>query len=450
MDKDQIIAQDLEAFNLLQPEDFVQLPADRRPTMEACDGRPALNGKIPIFCYHDESTFRACFRVNDKEKWQWSDGSAQCSAASKKSEGAAYMVSGWLVGAKPGHLSGKDRVIDLQHNVKRVSVAPGILQYKDMEELDQWDPTTVPEHLDVGLEVGKNKEGYWGSGPFQKQVQLFLLAFEDMFPPEKYAAVLVLDHSSGHRAKAPGARNVQNMNVKAGGKQSTIRDGWYIKDGNQVIQKIGKRGMRAVLEERKLVDPQEKMNADALAELLSAQPDFMEERPEVEIDVRNRGHFVMWNPKFHAELNPIELKWAYMKAFTRKHTKESMAATKRGVSDALKEYKWSTAERHCAHARRYMRAYKSGTPSDAVEAEMMERKYTGHRTGAEGSVQIVLANSQQPITEAEADSIEYIRGRQLWRSHKANAKARVERLLQSKIRRLQRAHGLPMHVKGEE
>ena len=101
-------------------------------------------------------------------------------------------------------------------------------------------------------------------------------------------------------------------------------------------------------------------------------------------------------------------------------------------------------------ARRYMRAYKTGTPSDAVEAEMMERKYTGHRTGSEGAVQIVLANSQQPITEQEAASIEYIRGRQRWKDHKAQAKARVQRLLQSKIRRLQRAHGLPMHIKGME
>jgi hypothetical protein len=357
------------------------------------------------------------------------------------------MVSGWLVEAKPGHLSGKERVIDLAHNMKRVSVAPGILQYKEMEELDQWDPTTVPEHLDVGLEVEKNKEGYWGSAPFQKQVQLFLLAFEDFFPPDKYVAVLVLDHSSGHTAKAEGARNVQNMNVKAGGKQNLIRDGWYMKDGNRVVQKIGRRGMRAVLEERKLVDPKEKKNADELAQILSAQPDFSEERPEVEIDVRDRGHFVLWNPKFHAELNPIELKWAYMKRYTRQHTKESMAATKRGVAQALKEYKWSTAELHCAHARRYMRAYKAGTPSDAVEAEMMERKYTGHRTGSEGAVQIVLANSQQPITEAEAASIRYIRGRQRWKDHKTQAKARVDRLLQSKIRRLQRAHGLPTHMK---
>ena len=33
VDKDQLIAQDLDTFNSLKPEDFVQLPEDRRPKM---------------------------------------------------------------------------------------------------------------------------------------------------------------------------------------------------------------------------------------------------------------------------------------------------------------------------------------------------------------------------------------------------------------------------------
>ena len=101
-----------------------------------------------------------------------------------------------------------------------------------------------------------------------------------------------------------------------------------MKGGERVGQKIQKRGMQTVLEERSLVKPNEK-NVEQLADLLAAQPDFLEEWPEEEVDVRNRGHFVLLNPKFHAELNPIEMKWAQLKDFTRKRTKESMAATKR-------------------------------------------------------------------------------------------------------------------------
>ena len=102
VDKDQLLIEDPDKFEQLGEGDYVRLPEVFRPKMEAVSGRPALAGKIPIFCYQDESTFR----VNDKEHWQWSDGSAGCTSASKKSEGAAYMVSGWLVESKPGHLSG--------------------------------------------------------------------------------------------------------------------------------------------------------------------------------------------------------------------------------------------------------------------------------------------------------------------------------------------------------
>ena len=141
------------------------------------------------------------------------------------------------------------------------------------------------------------------------------------------------------------------------------------------------------------------------------------------------------------------MKWAVMKDYTRKHTKESMAATKRGVAEALKHYKYSTGERHCAHARRYMRAYMAGTPSDGVEAEMMQKTYVGHRTGSEGAVEIVLANSQQPMIAAEATSVEYIRNRAQWQAHKKEVQDRTARLLQSKTRRLQQSRGLPAHVK---
>ena len=76
-----------------------------------------------------------------------------------------------------------------------------------------------------------------------------------------------------------------------------------------------------------------------------------------------------------------------------------------------------------------------------------QRCVPNHRTGGEGAVKIVLANSQQPITQEEADSIHYIRNREQWRRHKQGIQGRTDKLLQSKIRRLQQSHGLPAHAK---
>ena len=66
IDKDQLLIQDPEKSDQLKPNDYAQLPAGRRPMMAAANDRPALDGRIPIFCYQDESTSR----VNDNEHMQ--------------------------------------------------------------------------------------------------------------------------------------------------------------------------------------------------------------------------------------------------------------------------------------------------------------------------------------------------------------------------------------------
>jgi hypothetical protein len=61
VDKDQLLIEDPDRFAKLKPGDYVRLPESGRPVMATEGGRPALDGRIPIFCYQDESTFR----VND-------------------------------------------------------------------------------------------------------------------------------------------------------------------------------------------------------------------------------------------------------------------------------------------------------------------------------------------------------------------------------------------------
>ena len=46
----------------------------------------------------------------------------------------------------------------------------------------------------------------------------------------------MVDNSQGHSAYAADALLVSRMNMRPGGKQARLRDGWYRKDGRQVIQ----------------------------------------------------------------------------------------------------------------------------------------------------------------------------------------------------------------------
>jgi hypothetical protein len=46
---------------------------------------------------------------------------------------------------------------------------------------------------------------------------------------------------------------------------------------------------------------------------LASQSDFKAERPFLQSIIEDAGHTCLFLPKFHCELNPIELLWAYVK-----------------------------------------------------------------------------------------------------------------------------------------
>jgi hypothetical protein len=46
---------------------------------------------------------------------------------------------------------------------------------------------------------------------------------------------------------------------------------------------------------------------------LSQQDDFRHEKPQLQLKIEARGHICAFLPKFHCELNPIEMVWGYSK-----------------------------------------------------------------------------------------------------------------------------------------
>jgi hypothetical protein len=43
------------------------------------------------------------------------------------------------------------------------------------------------------------------------------------------------------------------------------------------------------------------------------QDDFVNEKPDIQHHLEGRGHVCIFYPKFHCEINPIEMLWGYMK-----------------------------------------------------------------------------------------------------------------------------------------
>jgi len=50
-----------------------------------------------------------------------------------------------------------------------------------------------------------------------------------------------------------------------------------------------------------------------LSRVISLQDDFLNEKPEIQHYLEGRGHVCLFYPKFHCEINPIEMLWGYMK-----------------------------------------------------------------------------------------------------------------------------------------
>jgi hypothetical protein len=72
-----------------------------------------------------------------------------------------------------------------------------------------------------------------------------------------------------------------------------------------------------------------------LARLLSTHKDFFEQKSAIATLIKGRGHKCLFLPKFHCELNPIEMYWGYSKARYRQVKKTSFDHAKKEVVEAL-------------------------------------------------------------------------------------------------------------------
>ena len=105
---------------------------------------------------------------------------------------------------------------------------------------------------------------------------------------------------------AEDSLNVSKMNVKPGGKQRVMRDGWWNGKPQKMNYSLGvPKGLRVVFEERGFNT--RSMNADEISETLASDPDFKNEKSRVEhFLIEEKWHIVYMLPKYHQELSHSE------------------------------------------------------------------------------------------------------------------------------------------------
>ncbi len=170
-----------------------------------------------------------------------------------------------------------------------------------------------------------NADPWWDNGQLMTQVKSAIKIFETAHPGCQ--AVFVFDQSSVHASLPPDALHAFDMNKSNGGKQRKQRD-TIIPATNPDPQFRGEpqkmttpsgeaKGLKTVLEKRGFdtkglkakcspVCPFESKNC-CLARLMSQQDDFVNQPSMLKTLIKDTGHECIFLPKFHCELNPIEM-----------------------------------------------------------------------------------------------------------------------------------------------
>ncbi|KIL57051.1 hypothetical protein M378DRAFT_33779, partial [Amanita muscaria Koide BX008] len=125
---------------------------------------------------------------------------------------------------------GKSWVLEGEHPLKKKGVGRGIHQSDVICSTVGW-----LREASQTLEYGKNYDGYWNGELFL--VEKIIPAFERAHGPG-YQALFMVDNSQGHSAYAVDALLTQRMNLRPGGKQARLRNGWYKRNGEKINQSM--------------------------------------------------------------------------------------------------------------------------------------------------------------------------------------------------------------------
>ncbi|PKY54915.1 hypothetical protein RhiirA4_474000 [Rhizophagus irregularis] len=217
----------------------------------------------------------------------------------------------------------------------------------------------------VIINPGKNFDGWWNIDKLLEQiVNRAIPIFEKTHPGA--IAVFAFDNSSSHGKYADNALNANHMNLNPGGKQAKLRDTIF----NGQIQHMNfsdnyhdknlrgiPKGMKIILEERGLWPS---TGLKAYCEIIEA-----------------KSHKVIFYPKFHCELNYIEMYWGVAKRYARQQCDYSWTGLQRVVPLALDSVPISHIRKYARKSARYMDCYRKGL--DAKQAEYAVKKFKSHR-----------------------------------------------------------------------
>ncbi|KAF8588139.1 hypothetical protein K439DRAFT_1658713 [Ramaria rubella] len=244
---------------------------------------------------------------------------------------------------------------------------------------------------------GANGDPYWDCAQLIEQVKSAAIPTLEAAHP-RCQALFIFDQSLAHAALPPDALKAFEMNKSNGGKQRRQKD-TIIPDLNPtpeyhgILQRMTtdsgqQKGLEQTLKERGFnvsglkakcspVCPFESQRC-CMARLLSQQDDFINQISMLKTIIKEAGHECIFLPKFHCELNPIEM------VLYRQVPKKSFEDVKKAAFEALDSCPVDVIRWFINRAWRFMSAYRIGLTGKA--AAWAVRKQKGHRTVSQAAM----------------------------------------------------------------
>ena len=345
----------------------------------------------------------------------------------KKGEGTGSIVSGCML-LNIGFVSATaEQVLKAEEN-RRARIAANT----DPNVKEVFRPIDMLHKDAAGLawtffmfEYGKNREGYWMGEKMVKHMTDVLDVLGVLYP--EHSPVCFFDWSSCHDCMEVGAAAVSKMNVGVGG----VRKGEQLTPMNRIqlladtpkIRKgewqnltfqpgdappfyalhmeaadyVGRvKGMKQILWERGLFKPGMTKDGGKVKDptlsmeyVLGNQPDFKAVPSSLQVLVERLGGRSLMLPKYHCELNPIELMWGMSKFLVRRVCDYTYEGLKRNIPASFRPPACAeesgmhrvTLQRYCRKIHTYHAIYND-TDATGIAADDVYKVYKSHRRPA--------------------------------------------------------------------
>ncbi|CUA69593.1 Protein unc-13 homolog B [Rhizoctonia solani] len=261
------------------------------------------------------------------------------------------------------------------------------------------------------LQAGKNREGYLTNVDICQQFRSAVKLAKQEYPKERH--LFVYDNARIHTKHPPTAPSARSMTkgesllrvqtVDSQGNKIKVRmDNPQFPNGSeQELYLPGPegmfKGMEVLLQERgynttglkaqcqnfKCVDP----SADCCCRRILFRIFDTDNGPKsiLESLAEELGTEVIFLPKYHCELNPIEQCWGYAKRLYRKAPPSSRVAdVEKNMLQALSMVPIESIRRFVARSRRFIDAYAEGLDGpNAAASDWVKRRFRRHRSTPE-------------------------------------------------------------------